>query len=112
MQFGYMFFIFTVPIGAALFAIAWLPTRRLASRSRTWRFALAGVAALGAAPTIANICGSDYIVPAVWVSLALRSPDPVLRFTGLAHGFLPLVAFAAVIFCFWSYYVERTRHSA
>jgi hypothetical protein len=112
MQFGYMFFIYTVPIGAALFAIAWLPTRRLAVRSRIWRFMLASVAAVGITPTLANICGSDYIVPAVWISLALRSPDPLWRSTGLAYGILPLITFAAVIFCIWSYFLERGRHDA
>lgn len=110
MQIGYTFFAYTVPVAAVSMAITWLPTRRLARRSRFWRFLLATIAACGVAPTVANICGSEYIVPAVWVSLASRSGDPVYRWLGVSQGILPLVCFAAVVFCIWSYYAESTRH--
>ena len=105
----FLAFAFTVPIGLVLFALAWLPTRGLAHSSRIWRLVLASFLAVGFAPSVANICGRDYIVPASWASLYVVSHDDVLRAAGLSCGIFPLIAFVAILFCIWSYYVERKK---
>jgi hypothetical protein len=105
----FVLFIWTVLIGAILFAIAWLPTRRLAKRSRIWRLFLASIAGLAVGPTILDFCGRDYICPASFASLMLLAPDTLRRSTGLVFGILPVATVAALIFCIWSYYVEKRR---
>jgi hypothetical protein len=108
----FIMFLWTVPMGAVLFAIAWLPTRQLASRSRTWRLFLSSVVGLSVAPTMLEFCGRNYICPAIYASLMLLAPDSPRRCVGLVHGILPLVTATALIFCVWSYHVERARKIA
>src|SRR5262245_61545816 len=108
----FILFLWSVSIGTVLFAIAWLPTRLLASRSRIWRLFLSSIAGLAAAPTVLEICGRHYICPATYACLMLLAPDSLRRSIGLAYGILPLVTVAALIFCVWSYFVERRRKLA
>jgi hypothetical protein len=109
MQIVFILFLWTVAVGAVLFAIAWLPTRKLARRSRIWRVLLSCIVALAITPTTIEFCGQWCIAPASFASLMLLAPDAVRRSIGLAYGVLPLVTFAAVVFCAWSYYVDRAR---
>jgi len=105
-------FLWTVPLGAVLFVIAWLPTRRLSHQSRPWRFLLSSIVALALTPTPLEVCGQQFLFPASNVSLMLLASDPLRRAMGMVYGILPLVTFASVVFCVWSYYVERARKVA
>jgi len=108
----FMLFLWTVPIGAVLFAIAGLPARRSARLSRIWRGILSSIIAFAITPTTIEFCGQRCIAPASFASSMLLAPDAVRRSIGLAYGVFPLVTFAAVVFCIWSYYVERARKVA
>ena len=105
-------FLWTVLIGATVFTMAWLPTRLLVRRSRTWRFILSGVAALAIAPSVGNFCGSESVVPAalfLFMSLLEVTADLLARLTLFAQGAIPVAAIAMAVFFPWTYYVERHR---
>jgi len=115
-NFLFFLFLWTVPIGAVVFMVAWLPTRRLAHRSRVWRFLLSSIASLAVAPTGLEICGREAILPASCIlyeaafSLTSAVTDLVSFF--YIHGAFPVVTLALVIFSCWSYYAERGRNAA
>ena len=79
MSIVFVMFLWTVPIGAVLFAIAWLPTRGLTARSRIWRLVLSSIVGLAVTPTTLQICGRDYICPASFASLMVLAPDSLRR---------------------------------
>jgi hypothetical protein len=105
-------FLWSVPVGAVVFALAWLPSRRLTQRSKLWRITLSTVAALAVAPSVGDFCGSQTIVPAVLflaMSIFSASADLLTRLPVFARGALPVLILAAVIFYVWSYFETRRR---
>ena len=108
-------FLWTVPIGAVLFIVAWLSVRQRASRSKTWRFVLSGIAALAVTPSVADFCGTQTVMPAVFflaVSVLSESARLLDRLAFFTLGALPVVMFAVVIFFVWNYFVEKRRNAA
>src|ERR1700733_9247041 len=112
MQILFGFFLPTMLIGAFLFLIVWLPTRRLKPHGRFWRFLLSGITAFAFAPTSMEFCGRYDIAPASFASLMILAPDPLRRSVGFVSGVLPLLAVSLAIFFVWSYYAERKCQAA
>jgi hypothetical protein len=105
-------FLWTVPVGAGLFVVAWLLSRRFSGHITVKAVVLSSFAALALTPTVMNFCGQDYIAPASFTSLMIFAPDPARRSVGFIHGILPLLAFAAAAFFLWRCYVDRKRKVA
>src|SRR5258707_2438167 len=108
----FAFFLPTVVIGAVLFLIVWLLTRRRMAQRRLWRFLVSCLAAFAVAPTSAPCCGVYCIVPASFTSLMILAPDPVRRAMGFMAGHFSLVSGSLIIFSIWSYFAERKLYAA
>lgn len=103
-------FVWTGLVGAVVFTLAWLPSRRLVQRSRIWRFVLSSIAALSVAPSVGNFCGSDAVVPAVlFLSMSVLgvSVDLLARLALFARGAIPVAAIEVAVFFPWTYYAQR-----